>query len=69
MLQICWFFQVDLIPGGLFLGTENLNFEFHMEMPNTKGSQNKLEILPPTDVETGYKGIVINILISARTDK
>lgn len=29
----------------------------------------KLEIFPPTDVKTGYKDIVINILISARTDK
>lgn len=51
------------------MGTKNLNFEFHVEMPNTKGSQNKLEIFPPTDVKTGYKDIVINILISARTDK
>lgn len=40
-----------------------------MEMPSTSGSQNKLEILPPTDVKTGYKGIVINILISARREK
>lgn len=47
---------------------ENLNFEIHMEMPRTKGSQNKLEILPPSDVKTDYKGIVIKILISARID-
>lgn len=57
-----------LIPGGLFLKLENLNFEIHMEMPRTKGSQNKLEIFPPSDVKTDYKDIVIKILISARID-